>query len=170
MFNKEILKSKIDLKNPGPAMEYLDSTMSSKEIYDYLENYIKNAENEIVYLPIILKCIIFMHIIELECDMPYAINADEKLINEFIPSSKYQTSSIKLYNFYNKIIKKYNKKNKFYTYAGFIFDHKYEYSIIPKDYCIILAEIDNNEKVNYSMECVKEFDKIPTIKIFDKEV
>ena len=65
---------------------------------------------------------------------------------------------------------KYNKKNKFYTYAGFIFDHKYEYSIIPKDYCIILAEIDNNEKVNYSMECVKEFDKIPTIKIFNKEV
>nr|DAM67466.1 MAG TPA: hypothetical protein [Caudoviricetes sp.] len=69
MFDKEILKSKIDLKDPGPAMEYLDSTMSSKEIYDYLENYIKNAENEIVYLPIILKCIIFMHIIELECDM-----------------------------------------------------------------------------------------------------
>jgi len=33
-----------------------------------------------------------------------------------------------------------------------------------------LNEIDNNEKVNYSMECVKEFDKIPTIKIFDKEV
>lgn len=110
MFDKEILKSKIDLKDPGPAMEYLDSTMSSKEIYDYLENYIKNAENEIVYLPIILKCIIFMHIIELECNMPYAINADEKLINEFIPSSKYETSSIKLYNFYNKIIKKYNKK------------------------------------------------------------
>jgi len=53
MFDKEILKSKIDLKDPGPAMEYLDSTMSSKEIYDYLENYIKNAENEIVYLPII---------------------------------------------------------------------------------------------------------------------
>lgn len=78
--------------------------------------------------------------------------------------------TIMLLPIFNFEIKKYNKKNKFYTYAGFIFDHKYEYSIISKDYCIILAEIDNNEKVNYSMECVKEFDKIPTIKIFSKEV
>lgn len=39
-----------------------------------------------------------------------------------------------------------------------------------KNDCIILAEIDNNEKVDYSMECVKEFDKIPAIKIFSKEV
>ena len=169
MFNKETLKSKIDLKNPGPAMEYLDSTMTSKELYNYLENYIKNTKSEIVYLPTILKYVIFMHIIELECNMPYAINADEKLINEFIPDDKYEASSIKLYNFYNKIIKKYNKKNKFYIYAGFIFDHKYEYSMIPKDYYIILAQIDNNEKVNYNMECVKEFDKIPLIKIFNKE-
>lgn len=113
MFDKEILKSKIDLKDPGPAMEYLDSTMSSKEIYDYLENYIKNAENEIVYLPIILKCIIFMHIIELEYNMPYAISADKEMVNEFILFDENHSHSFKLYDFYDKTIKKYNKKINF---------------------------------------------------------
>lgn len=150
-------------------MEYLDSTMSSKEIYDYLENYIKNAENEIVYLPIILKCIIFMHIIELECDMPYAINADEKLINDFIPSSKYQTSSIKLYNFYNKIIKKYNKKNKFYTYVGIVHDHN-GYLVYPTDDYIFMATIDNSIKFNYNIGYIEDSNNLHPIKIFSKEV
>lgn len=149
-------------------MNYLNFTMTSEELYNYLENYIKNVKDEIVYLPIPPKYIIFMHIIELECDIPYTISANKNMIEKFITCDEYDSYPIKLYNFYNKIIKKYNKKNKFYTYAGFIFDHKYEYSIIPKDYCIILAEIDNNEKVNYNMECVKEFDKILAIKIFNK--
>lgn len=169
MFDKEILKSKINLKDPGPAMEYLDSTMSSKEIYDYLENYIKNAETEVVYLPIILKCIIFMHIIELECDMPYAINADEKLINEFIPSSKYETSSIKLYNFYNKIIKKYNKKNKFFTYVGIVHDHN-GYLVYPTDDYIFMAIIDNSIKFNYNMGYIEDSNNLHPVKIFSKEV
>lgn len=169
MFDKEILKSKIDLKDPGPAMEYLDSTISSKEIYDYLENYIKNAENEIVYLPIILKCIIFMHIIKLECNMPYAINADKKLINEFIPSRKYETSLIKLYNFYNKIIKKYNKKNKFFTYVGIVHDHN-NYLVYPTEDYIFMATIDNSIKFNYNVAYMEDSNNSHAIKIFSKDV
>lgn len=169
MFDKEILKSKIDLKDPGPAMEYLDSTMSSKEIYDYLENYIKNAENEIVYLPIILKCIIFMHIIELECDMPYAINADKEMVNEFILFDKNHSYLFKLYDFYDKIIKKYNKKNKFFTYIGIIHDHN-GYLVYPTEDYIFMATIDNSIKFNYNMAYMENLDNSHAIKIFSKEV
>lgn len=169
MFDKEILKSKINSLNPGPAMEYLNSTMSSQELYDYLENYIKNIKDEIVYLPSSLKYVIFSHIIELECDMPYIISTDENMVDELIISDIYDSCYIKLFNFYKKIIKKYNKKNKFYIYNGYIYDYKYEYFIVPKDCHILSATIDNDINVSYDMTYFKEFD-FPIIKIFGKEV
>lgn len=169
MFDKEILKSKIDLKDPGPAMEYLDSTMSSKEIYDYLENYIKNAENEIVYLPIILKCIIFMHIIELECNMPYTISANKEMVNEFILFDENHSHSFKLYDFYDKTIKKYNKKNKFFTYVGIVHDHN-GYLVYPTDDYIFMATIDNSIKFNYNMAYMKNSNNSHAIKIFSKNM
>ena len=43
MFDKEILKSKVN-QNLQLALQYLNSTMTSEELYDYLENYIKNAD------------------------------------------------------------------------------------------------------------------------------
>ena len=110
-----------------------------------------------------------MHIIELECDMPYAINTNEELINEFIPSSKYQTSSIKLYNFYNKIIKKYNKKNKFFTYIGIVHDHN-NYLVYPTDDYIFMATIDNSIKFNYNMGYIEDSNNSYPIKIFGKGV
>lgn len=109
MFDKEVLKSKVN-QNLQFALQYLNSTMTSEELYDYLENYIKNVEDKIVYLPIPPKFVIFMHIIELECNMPYTINANKEMVNEFILSDKNHSYLFKLYDFYDKIIKKYNKK------------------------------------------------------------
>ena len=168
MFDKEVLKSKVS-KNLQFALQYLNSTMSSEELYDYLENYIKNAEDEIIYLPIPPKYIIFMHIIELECNMPYTISADKEMINEFVLCDEHHSYSLKLFNFYKKTIKKYNKKNKFYIYNGYIYDYKYEYLIVPKDCHILSATIDNDINVSYDMTYFKEFD-FPIIKIFSKEV
>ena len=109
MFDKEVLKSKVN-QNLQFALQYLNSTMTSEELYDYLENYIKNVKDEIVYLTIPPKYIIFMHIIELECNIPYTISADKEMVNEFILFDENHSHSFKLYDFYDKTIKKYNKK------------------------------------------------------------
>ena len=112
MFDKEVLKSKVD-QNLQFALQYLNSTMTSEELYDYLENYIKNVKDEIVYLPIPPKFVIFMHIIELECNIPYTISANKEMVNEFVLCDEHHSYSFKLYDFYDKTIKKYNKKISF---------------------------------------------------------
>lgn len=168
MFDKEVLKSKVK-QNLQFALQYLNSTMTSEELYNYLENYIKNVKNEIVYLPIPPKFVIFMHIIELECNMPYTINANKEMVNEFILSDKNHSYLFKLYDFYDKIIKKYNKKNKFFTYIGIIHDHN-GYLVYPTDDYIFMATIDNNIKFNYNIGYVEDSNNSHPIKIFSKEI
>lgn len=168
MFDKEILKSKVN-QNLQFALQYLNSKMTSEELYDYLENYIKNVEDEIVYLPIPPKFVIFMHIIELECNIPYTISANKEMVNEFILSDKNHSYLFKLYDFYDKIIKKYNKKNKFFTYIGIIHDHN-GYLVYPTDDYIFMATIDNSIKFNYNIGYIENSDNSHSIKIFSKEV
>lgn len=168
MFDKEVLKSKVN-QNLQFALQYLNSTMTSKELYDYLKNYIKNVEDEIVYLPIPPKFVIFMHIIELECNMPYTISANKEMVNEFILSDKNHSYLFKLYDFYDKIIKKYNKKNKFFTYIGIIHDHN-GYLVYPTDDYIFMATIDNSIKFNYNIGYMQDSNNSYPIKIFSKEV
>lgn len=168
MFDKEVLKSKVN-QNLQFALQYLNSTMTSKELYDYLKNYIKNVEDEIVYLPIPPKFVIFMHIIELECNMPYTISANKEMVNEFILSDKNHSYLFKLYDFYDKIIKKYNKKNKFFTYIGIIHDHN-GYLVYPTDDYIFMATIDNSIKFNYNIGYIENSNNSYPIKIFSKEV
>lgn len=143
--------------------------MTSEELYDYLKNYIKNVEDEIVYLPIPPKFVIFMHIIELECNMPYTISVNKEMVNEFILSDKNHSYLFKLYDFYDKIIKKYNKKNKFFTYIGIIHDHN-GYLVYPTDDYIFMATIDNSIKFNYNIGYIENSNNSYPIKIFSKEV
>lgn len=168
MFDKEVLKSKVT-KNLQFALQYLNSTMTSEELYDYLENYIKNVEDEIVYLPIPPKYIIFMHIIELECNMPYTVSTDKKMVNEFVLCDEHHSYSLKLYDFYDKIIKKYNKKNKFFTYIGIVHDHN-NYLVYPTEDYIFMATIDNSIKFNYNVGYFEDLDNSHPIKIFSKDV
>lgn len=168
MFDKEVLKSKVD-QNLQFALQYLNSTMTSEELYDYLENYIKNVKDEIVYLPIPPKFVIFMHIIELECNIPYTISANKEMVNEFVLCDEHHSYSFKLYDFYDKTIKKYNKKNKFFTYVGIIHDHN-NYLVYPTDDYIFMATIDNSIKFNYNMGYIKDSGNFHPIKIFSKEV
>lgn len=168
MFDKEVLKSKVS-QNLQFALQYLNSTMTSEELYDYLENYIKNAKDEIIYLPIPPKFVIFMHIIELECDMPYTINADKEMVNEFVLCDEHHSYSFKLYDFYDKTIKKYNKKNKFFTYIGIVHNHN-NYLVYPTEDYIFMATIDNSIKFNYNVAYMEESDNSHAIKIFSKEV
>lgn len=168
MFDKEVLKSKVN-QNLQFALQYLNSTMTSEELYDYLENYIKNTEDEIVYLPIPPKFVIFMHIIELECDMPYIISADKKMVNEFILCDEHHSYSFKLYDFYDKTIKKYNKKNKFFTYIGIVHDHN-NYLVYPTEDYIFMATIDNSIKFSYNVAYMKDSDNLHSIKILSKDV
>lgn len=168
MFDKEVLKSKVN-QNLQFAMQYLNSTMTSEELYDYLENYIKNVENEIVYLPIPPKYVIFMHIIELECNMPYTISADKEMINELILCDENHSHPFKLYNFYDEIIKKYNKKNKFFTYVGIVHDHN-GYLVYPTDDYIFMATIDNSIKFNYNLGYIEDSNNLHAIKIFSKDM
>lgn len=168
MFNKEKLKSKVT-KNLQFALQYLNSTMTSEELYNYLENYIKNVEDEIVYLPIPPKFVIFMHIIELECNMPYTISANKEMVNEFVLCDKHHSYSFKLYDFYDKTIKKYNKKNKFFTYIEIVHDHN-NYLVYPTDDYIFMATIDNSIKFNYNMGYVEDSNNSHPIKIFSKEI
>lgn len=168
MFDKEVLKSKVN-QNLQFAMQYLNSTMTSEELYDYLENYIKNVKDKVVYLPVPSKYIIFMHIIELECNMPYTISANKEMINEFILCDENHSYSFKLYNFYDKIIKKYNKKNKFFIYVGIVHDHN-GYLVYPIDDYIFMATIDNSIKFNYNLGYIEDSNNSYDIKIFSKEV
>lgn len=168
MFDKEVLKSKVK-QNLQFALQYLNSTMTSEELYDYLENYIKNVKDEIVYLPIPPKFIIFMHIIELECNMPYTISTDKKMVNEFVLCDENHSYSFKLYDFYDKIIKKYNKKNKFFTYIGIVHDHN-NYLVYPTEDYIFMATIDNSIKFNYNMGYIEDSSNLHPIEIFSKEV
>ena len=168
MFDKEVLKSKVN-QNLQFALQYLNSTMTSEELYDYLENYIKNVEDEIVYLPIPPKFVIFMHIIELECNIPYTISADKEMVNEFVLCDEHYSYSLKLYDFYDKTIKKYNKKNKFFTYIGIVHDHN-NYLVYPIDDYIFMATIDNSIKFNYNMGYIEDSNNSYPIKIFGKEV
>ena len=168
MFDKEVLKSKVN-QNLQLALQYLNSTMTSEELYDYLENYIKNAEDEIIYLPIPPKFIIFMHIIEFECDMPYTISANKEMVNEFVLCDEYHSYSFKLYDFYDKTIKKYNKKNKFFTYVGIVHDHN-NYLVYPTEDYIFMATIDNSIKFNYNVAYMEDSNNSHAIKIFNKNV
>ena len=122
--------------------------MTSEELYDYLENYIKNTEDEIVYLPIPPKYIIFYAYYWARCNMPYTISADKEMVNEFVLCDEHHSYSFKLYDFYDKTIKKYNKKNKFFTYIGIVHDHN-NYLVYPTEDYIFMATIDNSIKFNY---------------------
>ena len=168
MFDKEVLKSKVN-QNLQFALQYLNSTMTSEELYDYLENYIKNAEDEIIYLPIPPKFIIFMHIIEFECDMPYTISANKEMINEFVLCDEHHSYSFKLYDFYDKTIKKYNKKNKFFIYVGIVHDHN-NYLVYPTEDYIFMATIDNSIKFNYNIGYIEDSNNLHSIKIFSKDM
>lgn len=159
MINKIILKSLVDPKDPDRALQYLEENMTEKEYINWItEKIIKQKDNEVIKIPIIIMFNIFMDYIQDTCDQPYNLFEDslcnEKPVNiydeEFHNVLINEKWNFRYYlSLIQDLLKKHNGSAKKFILSGNFYTIKTDDDVVD---LILSDDLTTIEEFNFAKE------------------